>query len=225
MSIKKLRSKYEKGISVFGHFFSWTFLYRAALTLLNLVLLVVIRYQSVNLETLTAQSIIDTAKINSLSISNAYYQSERNSKSKLMNEIPTPFWKQEYFPSTGKIIMMDYNEAMFVEFLKPLGFPRYYYTLKTDEDVFPPEQAAIFTAEKMELINAWLAQPMDSNGNRPGLFKAYNKVWIDLTGNEKTEGYYRYVNGVDGHIFVYGGTNKPKERKDLKVIETLLQSK
>ena len=154
-----------------------------------------------------------------LSIEKNNLLSQISNAAKVMDEMPTAWWKKEFFPVSGEIIMMTYNSAFYEVFMKPLGLRRYDYVLKRDRDFFPLEQALVFETEELALYQKWLEQPIDEFGNRPALYANYKNVWVDLQGRKQADGYYRGVTSFEGHIYFYGGTKEPKESERRKIIK------
>lgn len=166
-----------------------------------------------------AQKIVYENSIQQLELDKRNLLTQVSSASKLMDEMPTAWWKKEYFVKTGDIVMMTYNVVFWEIFMKPLDLKRWDYVLGRDRDFFPLEQALVFENEEISLYNEWLKQPVDKFGNRQALYANYTNVWIDLQGNKQEDGYYRGVIGYQGHIYIVGGTKEPKESDRIKVLK------
>jgi len=163
------------------------------------------------------QSKMQSEEIEMLTLTNGYLLAQNRSESKAINETPFVWWKKELFPETGRIIMQNYNDAFYEYMLKPLNYGRYYYVRKEDKDVFSQDIAAVFYKEDFQLYLEFLKQPLNDDGERVMLIKEYKNDWVDLQGNLNKDGYWRFVQEKEGHIFIYGILNRPRKGKD-KVI-------
>lgn len=151
-----------------------------------------------------------------LSITNAFLLAQNRSGAKAINETPLVWWKKEVFPETGRIIMMDYNDAFYDYMLKHLNVGRYAYIRYSDHEFFPEEVADVFYKEDFNIYLKYMAQLPDSDGHRPLYIEDFDEHWVDLQGNINKDGYSRWALEVDGHYFVYGILKKVQKKKRKK---------
>lgn len=148
--------------------------------------------------------------IEQLTLLNTSILVKNQSNGKLVDELLQPFWKKIHNTEDKTNRMFVYNAALYEFLLEKLDLERFFYTNKTDFDVFPKEQAQLFYDEEMWLINEFLA------GDGSPVYKTYENTWVDLKGNVVDGGYTRWVDSIDGHIFVYGMMHLPTEGKEIK---------
>lgn len=155
------------------------------------------------------QSKKQSIEIQALTVTNSYLLAESMSDSRAVNESPFIWWKKEIEPETEVIIMRDYNNAFYEDFLKHLGVDRFYYVRKTDFAMFPQEEAKKFYDEDFALYKEFIEQDLDVYGNRPMVIRSYKNNFINLDGTVNDSGYWRYVREERGHIYIYGRMKEP----------------
>lgn len=176
-------------------------IYQFGLIISIIISIFISRYQYFN-------SIKQDLKISELALSNARLMVQSKMNSKAINQLPYPWWHQEFFPSDGKIVMQQLNDAMYYYILEPLGYDRFYYTTRTDHDIFEEQQANHFYVEKMALINDLLVSGVNF------VEKKYTNEWVTPEGKKQTDGYTRWAYKQEGHIYIDGMISdaKPFER-------------
>ena len=131
--------------------------------------------------------------------------SQKNSK--IINELPNPFWKKWYNPQDESITMITYNDSFYEQLLKGLGLKRFFYIGKTDFIVFDFEQANRFYQEDLGLVKEFI------NGDGAPVIREYDTEWTEIDGTVNKNGYRRWVMRVDDNIYVYGLLNSPKNKR------------
>jgi len=165
----------------------------------------------------------------SLAVTNAFLLAQNRSSAKAINETPLVWWKKEVFPETGRIVMMDYNDAFYEYMLEHLNVGRYGYIRLTDHEFFPKPVADVFYKEDYSIYAKFMAQLPDSDGHRPQYLEDFDNHWVDLRGNVNKDGYYRWCQEIDGHYFVYGMIKKvqkiPRKKPKKKKIAEFIRPK
>lgn len=202
----------KHGINILGYFLGKNEIFRFGLVISNIFLLVLARHQSIQLNSQSEQ-------IQTLTVTKAYLLAQNRASKKAINETPLAWWKKEYYPEDGRIIMNDYNDAFFDYMMVPLRMSRYDWVRKTDFDFFPNEVAQIFYDEDFEVLTKYLAQPKDSLGQRKLYIEEFGNHWIDTSGNINKDGYWRFAIEENGHYYIYGMLKKPKKSKKIKIVK------